>query len=60
MSNMDLGTILLILSAAVGTTDIVLMLLGPRIRNYETISMMMVSIATLSALGALLYMASLI
>ncbi|MFW9803474.1 MAG: cytochrome c biogenesis protein CcsA [Candidatus Thorarchaeota archaeon] len=57
---MEIGTILLIAAIVAGAADIVVLLLGPRIRNYDTISMMMVSIGTLSALGAVIYMLSLI
>jgi cytochrome c-type biogenesis protein CcmF len=57
---MDVGTILLIAAVVAGLADIVMLLLGPRIRNYDTISMMLVSIGTLSALGSMIYMLSLI
>ena len=57
---MDIGTILLIIAAGAGVIDIAILLLGPRIRNYDTISMMFVSVGTLAALGSAFYMLSLI
>jgi cytochrome c-type biogenesis protein CcmF len=57
---MDIGTILLIVAMGAGVVDIILLLLGPRIRNYDTISMMLVSVGVLSAIGAMFYMLALI
>ncbi|MFW9888253.1 MAG: cytochrome c biogenesis protein CcsA [Candidatus Thorarchaeota archaeon] len=57
---MDVGTILLIVAVSAGLADIVMLLLGPRVRNYDTISMMLVSMGTLSALASMIYMLSLI
>ncbi|MFX0055969.1 MAG: cytochrome c biogenesis protein CcsA [Promethearchaeota archaeon] len=57
---MDLGTILLILAIIVGSLDIILLLIGPRIQNYDTISIILTSIGCLSALGALFWMGNLI
>jgi cytochrome c-type biogenesis protein CcmF len=57
---MDLGTILLILAIIAGSLDIILLLIGPRIRNYDVISIILTSIGCLSALGALFWMGILI
>lgn len=57
---MDIGTILLIVAVGAGIIDMAILLLGPRISNYDTISMMMISIGTLAALGSVVYMGALI
>ncbi|MHA2140900.1 MAG: cytochrome c biogenesis protein CcsA [Candidatus Thorarchaeota archaeon] len=57
---MDIGTILLIIAVGAGVLDIIILLLGPRISNYDTISMMMVSVGVLAGLGAVVYMGALI
>ncbi|MFX1472217.1 MAG: cytochrome c biogenesis protein CcsA [Promethearchaeota archaeon] len=57
---MDLGTILLMLAIIAGATDIVLLLIGPRIKNYDVISVILTSVGCLSALGALFWMGGLI
>ncbi len=57
---MDFGTILLLIVLGAGIIDIVVMLLGPRLRNYETVSFGMSIASSLAAIGALCYMAVLI
>ncbi|MFW9847766.1 MAG: cytochrome c biogenesis protein CcsA [Candidatus Thorarchaeota archaeon] len=57
---MDFGTILLVVAAVVGIVDILIMLIGPRIPEYESLSFGMSIIAAISAIGALLWMTSLI
>ena len=57
---MDIGTILLLIAVGVGIIDIIILLLGPRIKNYETISLAMAATGTLAAIGAVFYMGALI
>ncbi len=57
---MDFGTILLLIALGAGIVDILVMLLGPRLRNYETVSFSMSLASSLAAVGALCYMAVLI
>ncbi|MFW9909416.1 MAG: cytochrome c biogenesis protein CcsA [Candidatus Thorarchaeota archaeon] len=57
---MDFGTILLIIAVVIGLVDITVMMIGPRLSGYESISLGMSIIAGLSAIGALLWMAGLI
>lgn len=57
---MDLGTILLLLTIIAGVADMAIMLMGPRIRNFESISIILTSMGCLFALSALFWMAGLI
>jgi cytochrome c-type biogenesis protein CcmF len=57
---MDFGTILLIMAIIAGLADMAIMLIGPRIRNHETISIILTSMGCLFALGALLWLGGLI
>ncbi|MFX1369843.1 MAG: cytochrome c biogenesis protein CcsA [Promethearchaeota archaeon] len=57
---MDLGTILLLIAIIAGLADMLVLLIGPRIRNYESISFYFASVGCLSALGALVWMGVLI
>jgi cytochrome c-type biogenesis protein CcmF len=57
---MDFGTILLFIAVGAGTTDILVMLIGPRLRNYETASFGMSLVSSLAAIGTLCWMAVLI
>ncbi|MHA1908397.1 MAG: cytochrome c biogenesis protein CcsA [Candidatus Thorarchaeota archaeon] len=57
---MDFGTILLLVAAAIGLLDVLIMLLGPRVPEYETISFGMSILAGLAAVSALLWMGGLI
>ncbi|MFW9966917.1 MAG: cytochrome c biogenesis protein CcsA [Candidatus Thorarchaeota archaeon] len=57
---MDVGTILILIAIIAGIADILLLLIGPRIRNYELISVILASMGCLSALGALFWMGGLI
>ncbi|MDF1539877.1 MAG: cytochrome c biogenesis protein CcsA [Candidatus Thorarchaeota archaeon] len=57
---MDFGTILLLVAVVVGLVDVLIMLIGPKIPEYESLSFGMSIIAGLSAIGALLWMAGII
>ena len=57
---MDFGTILLIIAIVVGIVDVFIMIVGPRISEYDSLSLGMSIIAGLSAIGATLWMTALI
>jgi cytochrome c-type biogenesis protein CcmF len=57
---MDLGTILLITAVAVGVLDAIVLLLGPRLRRYETYSFITSTTSFLAALGAIVWLGVLI
>ncbi|MHA2208751.1 MAG: cytochrome c biogenesis protein CcsA [Candidatus Thorarchaeota archaeon] len=57
---MDLGTILLLMAIIAGVADMAIMLMGPRIKNFESISIILTSMGCLFALSALFWMAGLI
>jgi cytochrome c-type biogenesis protein CcmF len=57
---MDLGTILLLMAIIAGAADMAVLLMGPRIRNYESISIILTYMGCLFALGALFWMGGLI
>ncbi|MHA2069309.1 MAG: hypothetical protein ACXABY_33530, partial [Candidatus Thorarchaeota archaeon] len=57
---MDLGTILLITAVAIGALDAIILLLGPRLRRYETYSFITSTTSFLAALGAVVWLGVLI
>jgi cytochrome c-type biogenesis protein CcmF len=57
---MDLGTILVIVVIAAGILDAIIMMVGPKIKNYERYSFYMSLLAFISSAGVLLWMATLI
>ncbi|KXH75871.1 MAG: hypothetical protein AM326_08430 [Candidatus Thorarchaeota archaeon SMTZ-45] len=57
---MDIGTILLIAAVAVGILDAVVLLLGPRIENYESYSFIASAISFLAGVGAVVWLGVLI
>lgn len=57
---MDIGTILIIALVVVAALDAVILLLGPRISNYENYSFIASIVSFLAALGLVIYLGSLI
>ncbi len=55
---MDLGTILLIITVAIGGLDALILLIGPRIRSYESYSRIASTVSFLAALGAVIWLAA--
>ncbi len=53
---MDIGTILLIVTVLIGVVDVVVLLVGPRLRDYETISYRLSIVGWLTSVGAVLWM----
>ncbi len=57
---MDIGTILLIVTIVVGIIDTIIMIVGPRLKDYETISYGLSLFGWLSSTGAVVWMAVLL
>jgi cytochrome c-type biogenesis protein CcmF len=57
---MDVGTILLIAAVVAGILDALILLAGPRIKNYEQYSYYTAFVAFLAAVGSIIWMATLI
>ncbi len=57
---MDIGTILLIVAIVAGILDTIILLVGPKIENYERYSFMTSLGSFLAAVGALIWMGTLI
>jgi cytochrome c biogenesis factor len=57
---MDLGTILLIAAVAAGALDAIILILGPKLRNYENYSFITSAVSFLAALGAIVWLGALI
>jgi len=57
---MDLGTILLLTAVAIGVLDAIVLLLGPRLRRYETYSFITSTTSFLAALGAVVWLGVLV
>ncbi|MFW9799288.1 MAG: cytochrome c biogenesis protein CcsA [Candidatus Thorarchaeota archaeon] len=57
---MDIGTIFLTTAIGAGLTDLLVLLAGPRIKNYETISIVLALIGFLSSIAAMTWMGILI
>ncbi|MHA2213179.1 MAG: cytochrome c biogenesis protein CcsA, partial [Candidatus Thorarchaeota archaeon] len=53
---MDIGTLLLYLAVAVGVIDIFVLLIGPRLKGYETGSFAMTFVGFFSSVGALVWL----
>jgi len=57
---MDIGTILLVVAVGAALLDIIVMLIGPRLSEYETLSFLLSLVSGLAATGAILWMGALI
>lgn len=57
---MDTGTILLLAAILAIAADIIVLLIGPRLENYDTISAAMAGIGFLASMGALIWLGILI
>jgi cytochrome c-type biogenesis protein CcmF len=57
---MDLGTILLIAAVAAGALDAIVLILGPKLRGYESKSFITSAVSFLTALGAIVWLGGLI
>ena len=57
---MDIGTILLIAAGTLGVLDAAVLLLGPKIKNYESYSFIASAISFIAAIGALAWLAILL
>ncbi|MFW9786569.1 MAG: cytochrome c biogenesis protein CcsA [Candidatus Thorarchaeota archaeon] len=57
---MDIGTIFLIVAVTVGILDAIILLIGPRIENYDRYSFLASLVSFGAAVGALLWMTTLI
>ena len=57
---MDIGTILLITAVAVGALDAIILILGPRIEEYEKYSFITSAVSFIAALGAITWLGFLI
>ncbi len=53
---MDLGTIFLFVAVLVGIVDVIVLLVGPRLRDYDAISYGMTIVGWLASVGAILWM----
>ncbi|MHA2380658.1 MAG: hypothetical protein ACXADS_15385, partial [Candidatus Thorarchaeota archaeon] len=57
---MDIGTMLLLIAVGAGLVDIAILLAGPRIENYEFLSLIMAGMGSLASIGAVVWMGGLI
>ena len=57
---MDIGTILLFVVIIAGIIDVITMLVGPRLRDYETISYGMSIVGWLSSVGVVVWLLALL
>jgi len=57
---MDIGTVFLLTAIGAGVIDVLVLIAGPRIKNYETISQVLALIGFLSSVAALAWMGVLI
>ena len=55
---MDLGTILIIITVTIGGLDALILLLGPRIKGYQSYSRIASAVSFLAALGAVIWLAA--
>jgi len=57
---MDIGTMLLLIAVGAGLVDMAILLAGPRIENYEFLSLIMAGMGSLASIGAVVWMGGLI
>ncbi len=57
---MDIGTIFLLVAIGVGCVDLLIMIIGPRIKDYEALSLGMAVVAGFAAIGSAIWLLLLI